>query len=276
MSCAPPSARCSREHRSQPRRARFQTVKNLSRRLFIEGIGIRYLDGTIVHRTQPDQSVGGRPGELQRLPVVPVHEHDEVRPGQIRRTDDSRNDARTDRHRVSGSYARGVQDWLGPDAHKIRPNEPPDHHRRPAAGTRQRMDSDRCCRSKPPVPGGPGGRPDCASESRRAVTTARWHRQRHVTDDRNLRNRCSASTRTPEPSPSKSTVAPASEQLDAHCERRLRIPPASCVILPQRASLAAGVLQVPVDAETRLEPKTTLQDMEVHSVWVRQFRQRGE
>jgi ubiquinone/menaquinone biosynthesis C-methylase UbiE len=33
-----------------------------------------------------------------------------------------------------------------------------------------------------------------------------------------------------------------------------------------------GVLQVPVDAETRLEPKTTLQDMEVHSIWVRQFR----
>ena len=29
---------------------------------------------------------------------------------------------------------------------------------------------------------------------------------------------------------------------------------------------------MPVDAETRLEPKTTLQDMEVHSVWVRQFR----
>ncbi len=29
---------------------------------------------------------------------------------------------------------------------------------------------------------------------------------------------------------------------------------------------------MPVDAETRLEPRTTLQDMEVHSVWVRQFR----
>ena len=29
---------------------------------------------------------------------------------------------------------------------------------------------------------------------------------------------------------------------------------------------------MPVDVESRLEPKTTLQDMEVHSIWVRQFR----
>ena len=29
---------------------------------------------------------------------------------------------------------------------------------------------------------------------------------------------------------------------------------------------------MPVDAETRQEPRATLQDMEVHSVWVRQFR----
>ena len=29
---------------------------------------------------------------------------------------------------------------------------------------------------------------------------------------------------------------------------------------------------MPLDAETRNEPRTTLQDMEVHSVWVRQFR----
>ena len=40
--------------RSQPGRACFQPAENLSCRLFIESIGIGYLDGTVVHRAQPN------------------------------------------------------------------------------------------------------------------------------------------------------------------------------------------------------------------------------
>ena len=68
------------QYAGQPCRAHFQPAENLSCRLFIERIRIGYLDGTVVHRTQPDEAVGGRASELQGLPVMPVHQHDDIRP----------------------------------------------------------------------------------------------------------------------------------------------------------------------------------------------------